>query len=126
MTTCLFFYIQISDSLGTVGGGIVRGLGRQKIGATLNIISYYLIGLPVSMVTAFILDWRLIGLWVGLTTGSICVGTGELIVIMKTNWRREAENVRIRFLADTKAKRNNELNREVGNGLDDGVEYGSA
>ncbi|CAG8453213.1 5635_t:CDS:2 [Paraglomus occultum] len=118
---------QISDALGTVGGGIIRGLGRQKIGATLNIIAYYFIGLPFSLVTAFIFEWRLIGLWAGLMIGSMCVGAGELILIMKTNWGREAENVRIRFLADNaKTRRNNELNREVGNGLNDGVEYGNA
>jgi multidrug resistance protein, MATE family len=61
--------MQIVDSLAAVTHGILRGLGRQAIGSYANLLSYYLIALPVGLSTAFALGWELSGLWVGLTAG---------------------------------------------------------
>ncbi|KAJ3206299.1 hypothetical protein HDU67_008278 [Dinochytrium kinnereticum] len=38
---------QLSDATGAISGGILRGIGRQDIGAYLNIFAYYVIGLPI-------------------------------------------------------------------------------
>lgn len=54
---------QLFDALAACCGGILRGIGRQEVGGYVNLISYYLIGLPISFGTGFGLGWGLYGLW---------------------------------------------------------------
>ena len=61
--------MELFDSLAAVCHGILRGVGRQVIGGYANLFSYYLVALPVGLSTAFALDWKLSGLWAGLTAG---------------------------------------------------------
>jgi Na+-driven multidrug efflux pump len=37
---------QLSDAVGAVSGGILRGIGRQDLGAWMNVFGYYVVGLP--------------------------------------------------------------------------------
>jgi MATE family multidrug resistance protein len=48
---------------------MLRGCGRQNLGAYINLTGYYIIGLPVGIYLTFIHKMGLIGLWVGLTIG---------------------------------------------------------
>jgi Na+-driven multidrug efflux pump len=34
--------------------GIVRGCGRQKIGAFVNFVAYYIVGIPAALVFTFV------------------------------------------------------------------------
>jgi len=61
--------MQIFDALAAVSHGLLRGIGRQAIGGYANLFSYYVIALPIALGTSFGLDWKLAGLWVGLTAG---------------------------------------------------------
>lgn len=61
--------MQIFDALAAVSHGILRGVGQQAIGGYANLFSYYLVALPISLSTAFSLDWQLRGLWTGVTVG---------------------------------------------------------
>jgi Na+-driven multidrug efflux pump len=56
----------IGEGANTVLAGVLRGCGRQKIGATINLIAYWGIGLPVSCVLAFKMGLGAMGLWTGL------------------------------------------------------------
>jgi MATE family multidrug resistance protein len=55
---------QIADGLNGSCGGALRGMGRQHIGAAVNIVSYYCGALPLGIYLAFH-GWSLAGLWVG-------------------------------------------------------------
>jgi MATE family multidrug resistance protein len=55
---------QIADGLNGSCGGALRGMGRQHIGAAVNIVSYYCGALPLGIYLAFH-GWSLSGLWVG-------------------------------------------------------------
>ena len=55
---------QIADGLNGSCGGSLRGMGRQHIGAAVNIVSYYCGALPLGVYLAFH-GWGLAGLWVG-------------------------------------------------------------
>lgn len=63
--------MQVFDGLGAGAHGLLRGIGKQAIGGPANIISYYVISLPISLTLAFGLDWKLEGLWIGVTVGLI-------------------------------------------------------
>jgi MATE family multidrug resistance protein len=51
--------------------GLLRGIGRQSIGGPATISAYYLVALPASFVLGFVLDWKLYGLFLGLTAGLV-------------------------------------------------------
>jgi multidrug resistance protein, MATE family len=55
------------DGLQNVGSGILRGAGKQNLGAALNFIAFYLIGLPMSYVICFRWDFGVSGLILGMT-----------------------------------------------------------
>ena len=50
---------------GTISG-ILRGSGRQSLGAAVNFCSYYIVGLPIGIVLALVADLGALGLWSGL------------------------------------------------------------
>ncbi|CAN1794791.1 Protein DETOXIFICATION 16 [Linum perenne] len=45
------------DGIQSVLSGICRGCGRQNIGAIVNLGAYYLLGVPCSIVLAFVYHW---------------------------------------------------------------------
>lgn len=53
-----------------VGQGVIRGAGKQTLGAILNIIAYYIVGLPLAWIFCFNLKFDLIGLTLGMSIGS--------------------------------------------------------
>ncbi|MCJ1344112.1 hypothetical protein MMC31_002315 [Peltigera leucophlebia] len=57
---------QLFDSAAASTNGILRGLGRQKIGGLVQIFCYYAVAMLISMGTVFGLNWGLFGLWSGL------------------------------------------------------------
>lgn len=81
---------QIADGLNGSCGGALRGMGKQWVGAVVNIVAYYCAGLPAGIYLAFH-GWGLSGLWIGNCAGLYIVGTLELIIIMLSRWDKEVE-----------------------------------
>ncbi|KAG0010200.1 hypothetical protein BGZ80_001692 [Entomortierella chlamydospora] len=96
MVLPLVALFQISDGLAGVGGGVLRGVGLQHLGAYLNLIAYYLVAFPLGYLLAFHFHWGLKGLWSALCVALWMVGLGELWVIIKTNWPAEVIKCKIR------------------------------
>jgi MATE family multidrug resistance protein len=63
--------MQVFDGLAAGAHGLLRGIGKQSIGGPANIIAYYALSLPCSLALAFGLDWKLKGLWLGVTVGTM-------------------------------------------------------
>lgn len=76
---------QIADGLNGSCGGSLRGMGRQHIGAAVNIVSYYCGALPLGIWLAFH-GWGLRGLWVGQCIALYLVGLVEWIIVAFSNW----------------------------------------
>ncbi|KAF4962336.1 hypothetical protein FSARC_9579 [Fusarium sarcochroum] len=91
--------MQIFDGLAAGAHGLLRGIGKQSIGGPANIISYYALSLPVSLALAFGLDWKLSGLWAGVTVGGISVALIEYIYLLRTDWHKAAEEAALRNAA---------------------------
>ncbi|GEQ69702.1 hypothetical protein JCM33374_g3376 [Metschnikowia sp. JCM 33374] len=77
---------QLADAINVLQAGILRGQGRQKIGSTINLISYYVIALPLAYVVAFPLGYGLVGLWFGLIVGVACLAVAEFVCVYVSNW----------------------------------------
>lgn len=83
---------QISDGLANSCGGVLRGQGRQHLGALFNIIAYYVLALPMGISLAFLTDLKLQGLWIGQVVALSLVGMGLYTVVWKgTNWEKEVQ-----------------------------------
>jgi len=84
---------QVMDGLAAVVAGVLRALGLQGTGALLNLVSYYIIGIPMGIYFAFKQDMNLWGLWIGLTIALVFTsGVGGLIVSW-TDWDHEVKKV---------------------------------
>jgi MATE family multidrug resistance protein len=83
---------QIFDGAQVVLSGIIRGIGRQIMGAVCNFMGYYVIGLPVGSLLAFFIQWRETGLWWGLTIGLFVVSvTLFAFLTIFVDWKYECE-----------------------------------
>ncbi|XP_018453681.2 protein DETOXIFICATION 14 [Raphanus sativus] len=90
----------IVDALHAVLSGVVRGSGRQDLGAYVNLAAYYLFGIPSAVVLGFRFKMRGRGLWIGITVGS-CVQAVLLgFIVTFTNWKQQARKARERVMGD--------------------------
>ncbi|KAI9679571.1 MAG: hypothetical protein M1817_005593 [Caeruleum heppii] len=81
---------QIADGLNGSCGGSLRGMGRQHIGAAVNIISYYAGALPLGIYLAFH-GWGLQGLWVGQCIALYIVGSLEWLIVAVSDWEHQVD-----------------------------------
>lgn len=68
--------MQVSDAMNANSAGCLRGQGQTKIGGIVNLLSYYVVGIPLSIYLSFYSKWRgtLHGLWIGTTVALTIIG----------------------------------------------------
>ena len=64
---------QVFDGIQAVAAGVLRGIGDTHAPAIINVVGFWLIGLPVSWVLAFRLGGGAVGLWWGIVVGLAAV-----------------------------------------------------
>jgi MATE family multidrug resistance protein len=94
---------QVFDGWAASNGGSLRGMGKQHIGAAANLVSYYVLALPMGIYLAFRYqgpgsDWGdstrevgmgLRGLWLGNASALCLVGISEWLYVSWTRWDKE-------------------------------------
>uniref|UniRef100_A0A8C8HX31 Multidrug and toxin extrusion protein n=1 Tax=Oncorhynchus tshawytscha TaxID=74940 RepID=A0A8C8HX31_ONCTS len=78
--------------------GIILGMGKQKIAAMANLITYYCVGLPLGISLMFTAGLKVLGFWLGLFICVILQSTFFITVIFRLNWKRMTEKVRHQWL----------------------------
>jgi len=81
MSAFVFF-----DGLQCVASGILRGVGKQKIGAIMNIVAFYVIGIPLAYYFCFFLKHGVSGLLRGMFYGTLLQCTVLLYLLL---WKEE-------------------------------------
>ena len=72
----LFFVaglFQLSDGLQAAGIGALRGAADTRFAFVSNVIGYWIIGLPLSLLLGFRLHMGVVGLWWGFVAGLSCM-----------------------------------------------------
>ncbi|CAG8537819.1 26319_t:CDS:2, partial [Racocetra persica] len=92
--------LTIPDCLNCVGLGVLRGKGRQNIGACLTVTGYLIIGLPTGILVGFNLGFGLQGFWIGAMTSSLAICITLSIIIWGTNWQRQLDKCKERMKID--------------------------
>lgn len=75
---------QVFDGLQVVSIGILRGLGDTRAPMVINLLGFWMVGLPTGLWLAFHYGLRAPGLWWGLVIGLIGVGAA---LAARVRWR---------------------------------------
>ncbi|CAH2222674.1 multidrug and toxin extrusion 2-like [Pelobates cultripes] len=86
----------IFDALSITSGGVIRGAGKQMIGAVVNILGFYLIGLPIGISLMFAVKLGVMGLWYGLIICVFLQGSLCIIYITCFSWDKACEEAQNR------------------------------
>ncbi|GCB62337.1 hypothetical protein scyTo_0007215, partial [Scyliorhinus torazame] len=79
------------EAMTCVCGGVLRGAGKQNLGAIGNIVGFYLIGLPIGISLMFAAKLGVFGLWCGILIAGVVQLIFFLIVIYRINWKEAAD-----------------------------------
>ncbi|WVZ76806.1 hypothetical protein U9M48_024738 [Paspalum notatum var. saurae] len=88
------------DCLQCVLSGVVRGCGRQKIGAFINLAAFYIAGIPAASIFAFVCHIGGMGLWFGILCGVGVQMVLLLCITLCTNWSKEVNKLKFRVLVN--------------------------
>ncbi|KAL6903573.1 hypothetical protein ACP4OV_004386 [Aristida adscensionis] len=79
-----------TDGLHSSLSGVLTGCGKQKIGAHVNLGAFYLVGIPMAVLLAFLIHMNGVGLWLGIVCGSLCKLVLLTWITLRINWQEEA------------------------------------
>ncbi|XP_072909321.1 multidrug and toxin extrusion protein 1-like isoform X4 [Hemitrygon akajei] len=82
---------QLFDSLAAVSGGVLRGAGKQALGAVVNLVGFYLIGFPIGIPIMFVGKLGILGYWIGVMTCTAVQFIFFQAVIYKLNWNKASD-----------------------------------
>ncbi|XP_044057762.1 multidrug and toxin extrusion protein 1 isoform X2 [Siniperca chuatsi] len=84
------------DAISCASGGIIRGAGKQKIGAVCNILGYYGVGFPIGVSLMFATKLGIKGLWTGLFTCVALQSSFMIFYLVRMNWKKATVEAQIR------------------------------
>ncbi|GMN46325.1 hypothetical protein TIFTF001_015499 [Ficus carica] len=84
------------EGLQCVLSGNARGCGWQKIGAFVNLGSYYIVGIPSAIVFAFVFHIGGKGLWLGIICALVVQSLSLLFITINTKWEQQANKAKER------------------------------
>ncbi|XP_064835480.1 multidrug and toxin extrusion protein 1-like [Oncorhynchus masou masou] len=87
----LYGFFHLADTFVGVMGGVVRGAGKQKIGALCNLVGYYFIGFPIGVSLMFPNKMGIIGLWIGLFTCVLIQSLFLVVLLCKLDWKKASQ-----------------------------------
>ena len=82
----LVAWCMLGDGMNASVAGSLRGVGKQEIGALLNLVSYWGLGMPLAYILAFKFHMGLRGLWVGLSSCAMVNGFAMFIMLRWIDW----------------------------------------
>ncbi|XP_053130694.1 multidrug and toxin extrusion protein 1 isoform X3 [Hemicordylus capensis] len=92
----IYIIFHLFEALCCTTSGILRGTGKQKLGAIFNAIGYYGVGLPVGIVLVFVAKMGVLGLWLGMILCGLIPSVCTINYIIRMNWKQVAEEARCR------------------------------
>ncbi|XP_073414373.1 multidrug and toxin extrusion protein 1-like isoform X2 [Dendrobates tinctorius] len=84
------------DGCVTTCAGVLRGTGKQKIGAIFHAVGYYAIGLPVGISLMFAAKMGIIGFWIGLLLCGFLQVIIFLVFVFKIDWEKASQEAQAR------------------------------
>ncbi|XP_048413249.2 multidrug and toxin extrusion protein 1-like isoform X2 [Stegostoma tigrinum] len=108
------------EAIATVSGGVLRGVGKQKLGAIGNLVGFYSIGFPLGVTLMFAAHLGILGLWSGLFICVVVQTVFFLIVISRMNWNKASDqamvNAGVKINIDTPCTTSNPQTEDLSTG----------
>jgi len=76
----------IFDNLQGIFGGVLLGMGRQKVAIMANLVSYYFVMIPCVYFFAHVLKYEVRGIWIGMTLGYAAVAIYYISIVLCEDW----------------------------------------
>uniref|UniRef100_A0A671WRP8 Multidrug and toxin extrusion protein n=1 Tax=Sparus aurata TaxID=8175 RepID=A0A671WRP8_SPAAU len=92
----MYGFVHVAESFAGVIGGIVRGAGKQMVGAVVNLVGFYVIGLPIGVSLMFPVKMGIVGLWTGLLVSVLTQCIFFAPFLWKLNWKKATEEALVR------------------------------
>lgn len=80
---------QIADGINGSCSGCLRAMGKQHVGAVINVICYYCSALPLGIWLSQH-GYGLTGLWIGQCAALYVAAAAQWIIVSQGNWDKEA------------------------------------
>lgn len=87
----MYSFIHIVDAIAGVTGGVVRGAGKQRVGAVCNLVGFYIIGLPVGVSLMFPVKMGILGFWMGLLLAVTMQSVVFVTYLCKLSWKKATD-----------------------------------
>ncbi|KNC47512.1 solute carrier family 47 [Thecamonas trahens ATCC 50062] len=84
-------FFQLCDGTQAVCSGVIRGTGRQAIGALANFLGYIVVGLPLGALLTFKVGLGIEGLWLGMTIGLLITSSFFASLVLRQDWQLWSE-----------------------------------
>ncbi|MDD9726275.1 MATE family efflux transporter [Roseovarius sp. SK2] len=89
---------QLVDAAQVMALGLLRGVQDTRVPMLIAVVSYWIVGVPVSYAMGFWLDWGGVGIWLGLAVGLALAG----VFLMWRFWWWSGRNVAARVLQESR------------------------
>ncbi|CAO2205953.1 unnamed protein product [Urochloa humidicola] len=89
------------DSFNGTLSGVITGCGKQKIGAAINLGAFYLAGIPISALLAFVFHMNGKGLWLGIVCGGLTKVIFFASIVWFTDWNKEVIKAKDRLFGSS-------------------------
>ncbi|XP_053563340.1 multidrug and toxin extrusion protein 1-like isoform X2 [Bombina bombina] len=77
----------VADAMCALFGGIIRGTGKQTVGAIVYALGFLLINFSISIPLMFVVKIGTRGFWIGVTAGIFFIDIFFLIYYWRINWQ---------------------------------------
>ncbi|XP_078536020.1 multidrug and toxin extrusion protein 1-like isoform X2 [Lissotriton helveticus] len=87
-TLSVYIVFHIFESIACAANGVLRGSGKQLMGAVVFAVGYYLIGLPVGAALMFSAKLGIVGFWTGMVVCGLFLAVTLLAYVSRLNWKQ--------------------------------------
>ncbi|KAH7566570.1 hypothetical protein JRO89_XS08G0191000 [Xanthoceras sorbifolium] len=85
---------ELGNCLQTTGCGVLRGSARPTLGVKINFGSFYVVGLLIAVLMAFVVKIGLSGFWLGLLAAQVVCAIVMVVAVLRTDWMEQAKRAR--------------------------------
>ncbi|XP_026399143.1 protein DETOXIFICATION 20-like isoform X1 [Papaver somniferum] len=87
----LLAFSVLLNSIQPVLSGVAIGAGWQTLVAYVNITCYYIIGIPIGLLLAYVFHFQAQGIWIGMICGVAMQTLALIYFTWKTDWDAQVE-----------------------------------